>query len=462
LTAALVATPSVLLADDSPAGEDREALFKKLDANGDGQLTSDEVPEEQQRLFKRMLRTSDKDSDGKLSHDEFLAGTKEQSRPAMPGGGQGGAGPSPEQLETLFKSRDANGDGKLGVDEVPEERREGFLMMIERFDEDGDKALTLAEFSKGMAGMRGPGGRPDGQRPEGRRPEEGSPGMRPEGGRPGSGPESLFRALDANGDGKISREESYAAADALKKLDRDGDGALSRAEAGLGGPPPHGGGRPGAPPPGAGARAVIERNDKNNDGKLSKEEAPEYLARGFDRADTNSDGFLDQAELEHAFQAQAAMRGGQGQGSGAGAQQFFKQIDKDGDGKISKDEAPERMKENFDRLDANGDGFIVIEEFQRVMGAMRGQGGEGARRPGGDAGAPGGGAAVESRFKELDKDGDGKISKDEAPERMRDNFDRIDGNSDGFIDLAEMQQAMAAGRGRGGDGAQRKPKNDSN
>jgi hypothetical protein len=98
------------------------------------------------------------------------------------------------------------------------------------------------------------------------------------------------------------------------------------------------------------------------------------------------------------------------------------------------------------------------------MGAMRGQGGEGGRRPGGDAASPGGrgGADLEARFKELDKDGDGKISKDEAPERMQDNFDRIDSNSDGFIDMTEMQKAMGAGRGRGGDGAQRKPKDDSN
>src|SRR6185437_8173704 len=198
--AALAAAPSILLADDPPAGEDREALFKKLDANGDGQLTSDEIPEEQQRLFKRLLRTSDKDSDGKLTREEFLAATQERERPAVPEGAGGGRGP--EQLEAIFKSRDANGDGKLVVEEVPEERREGFLMMIERFDADGDKALTLIEFTKGMAAMRGgPGARPDGQRPEGRRPDGASPGdRRPGDGSPGNrmggGPEMLFRALD--------------------------------------------------------------------------------------------------------------------------------------------------------------------------------------------------------------------------------------------------------------------------
>jgi collagen type III alpha len=201
---------------------------------------------------------------------------------------------------------------------------------------------------------------------------------------------------------------------------------------------------------------MIERNDKNDDGKLSKDETPEWLKGAFDRADTNSDGFIDQPELEHAFQTMQAARGGQGQG-GQGSGQFFKTLDKDGDGKLIKEELPERMQGNFDRLDANGDGFIVIEEFQRAMGAMRGQGGEGGRRPGGDAA----GGGLEARMKDLDKDGDGKISKEEAPERMRDNFDRIDSNGDGFIELSELRQMMGGGRGQGGDAGKRPPKNDS-
>ena len=38
------------------------------------------------------------------------------------------------------------------------------------------------------------------------------------------------------------------------------------------------------------------------------------------------------------------------------------QLDKDGDGKISKDEAPARLKENFDKVDKDGDGFISRDE----------------------------------------------------------------------------------------------------
>lgn len=43
----------------------------------------------------------------------------------------------------------------------------------------------------------------------------------------------------------------------------------------------------------------------------------------------------------------------------------------------------------------------------------------------------------------LDKDKDGKISKDEAPERMAGRFDQIDANGDGFLDQAEMQNIFA-------------------
>ena len=35
------------------------------------------------------------------------------------------------------------------------------------------------------------------------------------------------------------------------------------------------------------------------------------------------------------------------------------------DGKISKDEAPERMRERFSQLDANNDGVLTLEEMKK-------------------------------------------------------------------------------------------------
>ncbi|MBC8113820.1 MAG: efflux RND transporter periplasmic adaptor subunit [Candidatus Saccharimonas sp.] len=63
-----------------------------------------------------------------------------------------------------------------------------------------------------------------------------------------------------------------------------------------------------------------------------------------------------------------------------------------------------------------------------------------------------------ARFKSLDKNGDGKIAKDEADERMLSRFDTMDGDRDGSISQDEWTASMAKFRGGGG---QRPPTGDS-
>ena len=298
--------PALAAGDDSDkakgdASADRhENLFKQLDKNGDGEIASDELSPEQQRMFNRLVRTGDKNSDGKLNHDEFLAGMKDAPPPREPGAGGPGRGGQmgPEQAEMMFKQMDTNGDGKIVIEEIPEERRERFTMMIERFDSDGDKSITLVEFTKGLAMGRGEQAAAAG-------------GSQPSS-MPQIPPGVVYRALDTNSDGKLSKEEIEAAPKSLETLDRNHDGEISPDELGGGGPRPY---------------------------------------------------------------AQAGRPGGQPSQPGGDGKGFFKMLDKDGDGKISKDEAPERMKENFDKLDANGDGYIEESEFARVMQGM-------GRRPG--------------------------------------------------------------------------------
>ena len=42
----------------------------------------------------------------------------------------------------------------------------------------------------------------------------------------------------------------------------------------------------------------------------------------------------------------------------------------------------------------------------------------------------------------MDRNKDNAIDRDEAPERLRDNFDRIDANSDGRITLNELRKML--------------------
>ena len=155
------------------------------------------------------------------------------------------------------------------------------------------------------------------------------------------------------------------------------------------------------------------------------------------------------------------------QGGPADFIERIKGFDQNNDGKITKDEMPERMQAMIERLDTNKDGAIDNKELAALKDRLA-QGGQGQRPQGQQGQRPQGQqgqrpqfnpADIIKRIKESDKNKDGKITKDELPEQMQRMFPRIDTNQDGAIDreeLAVMEKRMAQ-RGQGGQRPEGQP-----
>lgn len=228
------------------AGEaETQALFDRLDANHDGQLASDEIPADKERLFKRLLRAADADHDGQLSQQEFVAGLsatsaarRDRELPTRPSA-------APEAPAAAEKPAEAE---KPSVSQPP--------------------GAPLAPAA----------------------PE--SPAARPV---DPSAAVAVFAALDLDHDGSLSTEEIAKAARSLAALDKDGNGALATAE--MQQSPSSLAARANGPDLARVWQRLLQA-DKDSDGRLSQAEAPERMQRNFERVDTNKDGFIEEAEFK--------------------------------------------------------------------------------------------------------------------------------------------------------------------
>ena len=406
----------LLPADEpSPAGDPAQ-IFESLDKNKDGKLTADEITADHREHFDRLLRAGDKDRDGVLTKEEFLAAFARQNPPLDPGpggpGGRGGDGPM-FSLADLFEHFDKNNDGKLTTDELPEKLRERLKPLFTRLNKD---ALTKEDLEKLRPQMRDNGPGPN-----------------------GGNPREFLARLDQNKDGKLSRSEIPEPLrdrfnPVFERLGTDSidlDRAVEIAQQFANGPGrgegrrPEGGGEPreGRRPEGAGERGpegpgegrrpdngpgrgegrpgeppregmrrlprLFELADLDHDGRLSKDEFAE-MPKLFAELDRNKDGFLDPAELmgpppegdregrrpeggpdgRRPEGGPEGRRAG-GEGNRLNPEELFKNLDKDGDGFLSKEEAPERMKEHFADIDTDKDGKLSKEEVRKSFERLR-------------------------------------------------------------------------------------------
>lgn len=108
---------------------------------------------------------------------------------------------------------------------------------------------------------------------------------------------------------------------------------------------------------------------------------------------------------------------------------FFKNMDKNGDGAISKKEFDAFHSQHFKDMDANKDGKVSQDEMGAIHGKMMG------KEP----------MMFDQRFEESDINHDGALSKDEAEIGMPmlfAHFDEYDANKDGKISKDEVAASM--------------------
>lgn len=207
---------------------------------------------------------------------------------------------------------------------------------------------------------------------------------------------------------------------------------------------------------------VFQKFDKNADGKVTSAELPNPQA--FARFDTNQDGAITLAEYE-------AVAGGTpttpsspttppkpAEAPTVPADAVFSGYDKNADSKVTKDELANEAA--FQRYDLDKDGAISLAEYNQVSGKTAPTP-PGAPAPPATPGAGGGMASqIETIIKTVDKNADGRITKEEAGEAPW--FARVDQNKDGVIDATELEtvrKLAARGGGSGGGGGRGMPTN---
>ncbi|HXU36760.1 MAG TPA: EF-hand domain-containing protein [Blastocatellia bacterium] len=197
-----------------------------------------------------------------------------QDPPPMPPGGQPGGGMRMQFQMPSFAELDKNKDKKLSREEFPSQFP---AQAFDRLDTNHDGFIDEEEWNamRNRFGGGGPGG-----------------GM---GGGPRTG-ESLTKLLDANADGKVSREEFAKILSLFDVLDKDHNGELSQDE--LNGF--FGAVRDAQTQATGGVEVnnLFEKYDKNKDGKITAEEIGNE--RIFKSLDLNKDGVVTREEADTA------------------------------------------------------------------------------------------------------------------------------------------------------------------
>jgi len=156
--------------------------------------------------------------------------------------------------------------------------------------------------------------------------------------------------------------------------------------------------------------------DSDRDGLITRYEGAEAMLLLLDHADANDDGQLSPAEvrahLDEEREAEAAEQ-----------REVFAEFDANADGRLERLEIPGEMRPLIDRVDADGDDAITLEEFRAV-----------------DLSDPRPFLETEllASFAELDEDGNGSLELAKLDDEDREELQDLDADADGALSHEEF------------------------
>jgi Ca2+-binding EF-hand superfamily protein len=178
---------------------------------------------------------------------------------------------------------------------------------------------------------------------------------------------------------------------------------------------------------------MFKKLDTNGDGALTKDEVQSYprLNQRFDTFDSNNDAKLTLAEIQAYTKGDGSPQAGNEKQGKPSPSAMFESLDQNKDNMLNREELKGNatLSAKFDDIDGNKDGGITqdeMHEFLKTLGKQM--------------------RAKNNVMIALDKNADGKLSRDEAggnPKLSR-IFDRSDANKDGLLTQEELHSYRKA------------------